>query len=262
VSERLVAGPIRKRSGRHEHAPSKPRLESQLLFAWFDLLMNLAMTDCASSGTIFVLAAESALMAELRALLGFADYRVEGFRSLEQFVQRPSEDMPACLLIEFGLPGLDHSCCQRRLSQNGLAIPFIFVLPQPDTPATVKAMRAGAFSVVAAPFDRKQVLTEIESALDRAEESLYRCNELDALWHRLGSLTPREAGILPLVAAGKPNKRIAAELGIEESTVKVHRGRVMRKMRAESVAQLALVAEKLHLLTISQNTSKPRITIT
>jgi len=212
----------------------------------------------ASTGTVFILAENLVLSAALHPLLRVSGYEIKEFQCLADFLDHTAPEAPCCLLIEFSLPGLNPANLQMILAERGIPIPFIFMMASPDTSGTVAAMKAGAFSVVAAPFDPKKMLLEVDSALVRSEDSLYRLNEIDALRQRFGSLTAREAGIIPLVASGKPNKQIAADLGIEQSTVKVHRSRVMRKMGAQSAAQLALMAAKLNLVPAAVSKTRPQ----
>jgi FixJ family two-component response regulator len=218
----------------------------------------LIMAVCGGTTSIvYVVSDQEALSAELQTFLPLAHYRVHHLQSLPQLFHQPPPDSPSCLLVQFDLPDLDPAGLANELARHRLPLPFIFVMSRADLAATVEAMKAGAFTVLAPPLDAGQSRREIDSALARSEDSLYRVNELDALRQRFGSLTSREAGLVPLVASGKPNKQIAAHFGIEQSTVKVHRSRVMRKMGAQSAAQLALMAARLNLLPASSGKRPP-----
>ena len=181
----------------------------------------------------------------LSSLLRSAGLRVETFASAQQFLARPGPDVPSCLVLDLQLPGLSGLDLQKRMSEVGLEIPIVFLTGHGDIPASVQAMKAGAVEFLTKPFDDEKLLQAIQEAVERDRRSRQQRTEKSDLRERYESLTAREQEVLQQVVAGLLNKQIAAALKITEFTVKIHRGRVMRKMHAGSLADLVRMAESL-----------------
>jgi len=181
------------------------------------------------------------------SLVRAAGWRVETFASAEEFLARPHADPPSCLLLDLQLPDLSGLDLQKRIAEGDLAIPIVFISGHGDIPATVRAMKAGAVEFLTKPFDKEQLFCAIAEAMARDRrnrEELAQSHQVRQLYN---SLTQREKQVMQHVVFGLLNKQIAAELTISEFTVKLHRGRVMRKMRAKSLADLVRMAERLGL---------------
>jgi len=199
--------------------------------------------------TVFVVDDDQSVRKGLGRLLQTRGYRVWSFISAEEFLEGKLDDVRiACLILDINLPGLNGFELQNRLLRRGLFIPIIFITGHGDIPMAVRAMKSGAASFLAKPFGEHELLAEVEKALAACEREIEMHSEMAAIQQRYGTLTARETEVLSLVTSGKLNKQTAAELGIVENTVKVHRRRVMRKMHAESVAELVLMAQKLNLI--------------
>jgi FixJ family two-component response regulator len=167
------------------------------------------------------------------------------FTSAEEFLARPRATVPGCLVLDYRLPHLDGLALQRQLVVNEPHLPIIFISYYGDAPMVVQAMKAGALEILGKPFRDDELLTAIEQGVTRSHSALIRQGELQRLRLCYATLTRREQQTMWLVIAGRSNKRIAGELNISEITVKAHRGRVMAKMKARSLAELVTLATRL-----------------
>jgi len=183
----------------------------------------------------------------LSSLIRSAGLRVETFVSAQEFLDRPVAEAPSCLVLDLQLPGLSGLDLQKKMAEAGLEIPIVFLTGHGDIPASVQAMKAGAVEFLTKPFDEQDLLRAIQEAVERDRRNRQHHEEIRGLRDRYESLTPREQEVMQQVVSGLLNKQVAAELNITEYTVKIHRGRVMRKMHAESLADLVRMAENLEI---------------
>jgi FixJ family two-component response regulator len=196
---------------------------------------------------VFVVDDEPSVRRAIKRLVGSEGLQVELFGSAQEFLQGWRPDAPSCLVLDISLPGINGLDFQRQLTKTDIRIPIIFITGKGDIPMTVRAMKAGAVEFLTKPFRDQDLLDAIEVALERDRTRRQEESKIAVLRERFDSLTPREQEILPLVVSGRPNKQIAAELGTSEITIKVHRGSIMRKMQAESLAHLVRMASSLDL---------------
>lgn len=194
---------------------------------------------------VFVVDDDESVREALASLVRSADLRVEVFESAQAFLRRPPVDAPSCLVLDVRLEGASGLDLQRRLTELNTEIPIVFITGHGDVPTSVTAMKAGAVEFLLKPLADVDVLEAIGRAIARHRAARERQTEMADLQSRYGSLTAREREVMQGVVKGLLNKQIAAELGISEITIKVHRGQVMRKMMADSLADLVRQAEKL-----------------
>jgi FixJ family two-component response regulator len=194
---------------------------------------------------VFVVDDDPSVREALQRLVRSAGLRVEAFASAEEFLNRRREAVPSCLLLDVRLPDLSGLDLQRRMVDANHEIPVVFITGHGDIPTTVRAMKAGAVEFLTKPLVEGDVLESIRQAIARDRATREHQAGTADLRDRHASLTPREEEVLGWVVSGLLNKQIASELGISEETVKVHRGSVMRKMGADSLADLVRMSERL-----------------
>ena len=198
--------------------------------------------------TVFVVDDDAAVRKSLVRLLKSAGYRAESFASADEFIEcRKRNPLPGCALVDIQMPGIDGLQLQRELINSTHEIPIIFITGHGDIPSSVKAMKAGAVDFFSKPFNDEDLLQAIREALQRDRQARTDHSERAAVAARLATLTPREHDVLELVVRGMLNKQIAAALGASEKTIKIHRGRVMEKMKVRSVADLVRAAGKMNI---------------
>jgi FixJ family two-component response regulator len=203
----------------------------------------------ADDATVFVIDDDGRMRAAMQRLLKSVGLRAEAFASPQEFLRRKLPDGSRCLILDVRLPGMSGLDVQRKLSEAGVQIPVIFITGHGDIPMTVKAMKSGAVEFLTKPFRDQDLLDAIQQALQRDNEMRQQQQGIQELQERYQTLTAREREVMGLLVSGMLTKQIAARLGTSEITAQVHRGQVMRKMHANSPAELGRMAEKLKLPT-------------
>jgi FixJ family two-component response regulator len=196
---------------------------------------------------VFVVDDDVCVRESLESLISSAGWQSETFACAQEFLARPRQLAPSCLVLDMTLPGISGLELQKRIAGERMDMPIIFITGHGDVPMTVQAMKAGAVEFLTKPFRADVLLGAIRHAIDRSNTALGEEAELRVLLDCHATLTPREREVMALVVAGQLNKQVGGELGISEITVKAHRGKVMRKMKADSLADLVNMAARLRL---------------
>jgi FixJ family two-component response regulator len=202
------------------------------------------MTDLAS--IVYVIDDDPSIRRAIKRLVGSVGLETELFGSAKDFLTACQPNVPSCMILDVRLPGMSGIDFQHELLEARIYIPIIFITSHGDIPMSVRAMKMGAVEFLPKPFRDQELLDSVQVALERDRARRLHQSEIAEIQKRVASLTPREREVLPLVVSGLPNKRIADVIGTSETTVKVHRSQLTRKMSAKSFADLVRMAEKLH----------------
>jgi FixJ family two-component response regulator len=214
---------------------------------------------------VFVVDDDSSIREAIKSLVSLVGLRVETFGTAQEFLRNERPDLPGCVVLDVELPGLSGLDLQRELAAHGITLPIIFITGYGDfitgygdIPMSVRAMKAGALEFLTKPFQDQDLLDAIHQALERDRAARQHSREIAELRERFDALTSREKEVMRLVVAGWLNKQIGFELKISEITVKIHRGRVMNKMGAQSLAELVRMTERLEIPTAKDPSAKTK----
>jgi len=202
---------------------------------------------------VFVVDDDPAVCTALKRLIRSVGIEALTFTSAGDFLRATRPDVPGCLVLDVRLPDLSGLNLQEKLTESKIDLPIVFITGHGDVPMTVRAMKGGALEFLTKPVKEQDLLEAIQRGIERHRYQLAQRAETCELQRRYDSLTPREREVFPLVTSGLLNKQIAAELGASEKTIKIHRAQVMRKMKAESLAHLVRIAERLGLVPSGSN---------
>jgi FixJ family two-component response regulator len=209
--------------------------------------MKSSLSMSQATPTVFVVDDDISVRESLESLIRCAGWEPETFASGQEFLAQPRRFAPSCLVLDMTLPDLNGLELQRRIGAERVDLPIIFITGYSDVPTTVKAMKGGAVEFLTKPVNDALLLSAIETAIERSNTMLILQSEVRTLRQRYDLLSPREREVMALVVTGHLNKQIGAKMDISEITVKAHRGKVMRKMQADSLADLVNMAAKLKL---------------
>jgi FixJ family two-component response regulator len=201
---------------------------------------------------VFVVDDDVSVRESLELLIRCEGWQPETFASAQEFLARPRVLAPSCMILDVSLPGLNGLDLQKRIAVDRIEMPIIFITGHGDVPMTVQAMKAGAVEFLTKPFSDEVLLNAIRYALERSRAALYNEALMRTLRDRYASLSGREREVMALVVAGLMNKQVGSDLGISEITVKAHRGRVMQKMEADSLADLVNMAARLSVASANK----------
>jgi len=205
-----------------------------------------------STPIVFVVDDDISVRESLELLIRSEGWQPKLFASAQEFLSHPRAPVPSCLVLDVNLPDLNGLDLQRRIARDRTDMPIIFITGYGDVPTTVRAMKAGAVEFLTKPFSDDVLLNAIRNALERSRIALARQAEIRELQDCYASLTPRERQVMALVVSGLLNKQVGGELGISEITVKAHRGKVMQKMKADSLPALVKMASQLRIRPASK----------
>jgi FixJ family two-component response regulator len=202
-----------------------------------------------AAAIVFVVDDDSSIREAIKSLVSLVGLRVETFGSAQEFLRNERPDLPGCVVLDVEMPGLSGLDLQDELAAHGIKLPIIFITGHGDIPMSVRAMKAGATEFLTKPFRDQDLLDAIHQAVEHDRAARQHSREVADLRDRFEALTSREREVMSLVVAGWLNKQIGFELKISEITVKIHRGRVMSKMGAQSLADLVRMTERLEITT-------------
>jgi FixJ family two-component response regulator len=243
------------RRGRRPGVPIQPDGAAQLWHRTANSAGRYLMSE--EQPVVFVIDDDPSVRDALAGLLRSVRLEVLSFGSTQEFLQSKRRDAPGCLVLDVRLPGRSGLDFQRELTESGIQIPIVFITGHGDIPMSVRAIKAGAIEFLTKPFHDQELLDAVQLGIERDRTRRRDAAAVARLHERFDSLTPREREIMALVVIGRLNKQIAGDLKVSEITVKVHRGHVMRKMRAKSLAELVRMADQLGVTAGEFGPSKP-----